>query len=143
MEPTQHSAEAMLRGAGAVETAVRASAPREHPLYDGMGITVLLVGLAVDLNDAGGAASAVGASLVLLALAVTVVTNALYYRRYRQVRSRTTPLWLEGMLGLVSAGALFSLGLALDDTVAYSFTLGGVAGAAPFLLWALRLRRSA
>ena len=143
MEPTQQDAEAMLRGAGEIETAVRAGAPQEYPLYVGMGLTILLLGLAVDLNDAGGVASVVGATLVLVALAVTVGTNLRYLRRYRQVRTRSTPKWLEWALGLWSAAALFSLGILLDGTIGFSFTLGGIVGAVPFLLWAERLRRTA
>jgi len=133
----------MLRGAGEIETAVRAGAPQECPLYVGMGLTVLLLGLAVDLNDAGGVASVVGATLVLVALAVTLGTNLRYLRRYRQVRSRSTPKWLEWALGLWSAVALFSFGLLLEGTIGYSFTLGGIVGAVPFLLWAEWLRRTA
>ena len=92
MEPTKHDAEAMLKGAGEIETAVRARAPQEHPLYLGMGLTILLVGLAVDFNDADGVASVVGATLALVALAVTVVgTNLPYLRRYRQVRNPEDP----------------------------------------------------
>lgn len=133
----------MLKDAGEIETAVRARAPQEHPLYVGMGLTILLVGLACDLNDAGGVAGVVGATLVLVAVAVTVGTNVPYLRRYRQVRMRRTPKWLEWALGLWSAAALFLLGVPLDGTIGFSFTLGGIAGAVPFLLWAQRLRRAA
>jgi hypothetical protein len=143
MEPTKQDAEAMLQGAGEIETAVRARAPQEYPLYVGMGLTILLIGLAVDLNDAGGVASVLGATLVVAALAVTVGTNLPYLRRYRQVRNRRTPMWLEWALGHWSAAALFSLGTLLEDTVSFSFTLGGIVGAVPFLLWAQRLRRTA
>ena len=99
--------------------------------------------MAVDLNDAGGVASVVGATLVLVAFAVTVGTNLRYLRRYRKVRTRSTPKWLEWALGLWSAVALFSIGFLLDGTIGYSFTLGGIVGAVPFLLWAERLRRTA
>jgi uncharacterized membrane protein YfcA len=143
MEPTKQAAEAMLKDAGEIETAVRARAPKEHPLYVGMGLTILLLGVAIDLNDAGGVASAVGAALVLVALAVTVGTNLPYLRRYRQVRTRRTPMWLEWVLGLWSAAALFSMGVLLDGTIDFSFTLGGIVGAVPFLLWAQRLRATA
>ena len=143
MEPTRHDAEAMLQGAGAIETAVRARAPQEFPLYVGMGLTILFIGLAADLNDAGGAASVVGALLVLVALAVTVGTNLPYFRRYRQVRVRRTSKRVEWALGLWSAAALVGLGILLDGSIGFSFTLGGLVGAVPFLLWAQRLRRTA
>src|SRR5262245_56712179 len=106
MEPTRQNAEAMLQDAGKIETAVRARTLCEHPLYVGMGLTVLFIGLAVDLNDAGGVASVLGAALVVAAIAVTVGTNLPYLRRYRQVRKRRTPMWVEWALGLWSAAAL-------------------------------------
>ena len=143
MEPTKLDAEAMLKGAGEIERAVRAQAPQEYPLYVGMGLTILLIGLTVDLNDAGGVASVVGSILALVALAVTVGTNLAYLRRYRQVRMRSTPQWVEWALGLWAAAALFSFGILLDGTIAFSFTVGGIVGAVPFLLWARRLRRTA
>ncbi|HXH81187.1 hypothetical protein [Nocardioides sp.] len=132
----------MLKDAGEIGTAVRARCPQEHPLYVGMGLTILLVGVAVDLNAAGGVASMVGAALVVVALAVAVGTNVPYLRRYLQVRTRSTPNWLEWALGLWSAAALFLLGNLLDGTIGFSFTLGGIVGAVPFLLWAQQLRRT-
>ena len=143
MEPTKQDAEAMLTGAGEIETAVRSRAPQEYPLYVGMGLTILLIGLAADLNDVGGVASVVGAALALVALAVTVGTNLPYFRRYRQVRRRSTPKWVEWALGLWALAAVFFLGILLDDTIGFSFTLGGIVGAVPFLLWAQRLRHTA
>jgi membrane associated rhomboid family serine protease len=142
MEPTQQDAEAMLRGAGEVETAVRAGAPQELPLYVGMGITILFLGMAVDLSEAGELAGVVAAALVLIAFAVTVCTNLSYLRRYRQVRTRSTPKWVEWALGLWSAVAVLGLGFLLDGTIGLSFTLGGLLGAVPFMLWAERLRRT-
>ena len=66
-----------------------------------------------------------------------------YLRRYRQVRTRKTPKWLEWALAAWAAGALFLLGILLDGTIGFSFTLGGIVGAVPFVLWGERLRRTA
>jgi hypothetical protein len=144
MEPTKQDAKAMLEDAGTIETAVRARAPQEYPLYVGMGLTIVLIGLVSDLNDGAGVASVVGAALALVVIvAVTVGTNVPYLRRHLQVRTRSTPKWLEWALGLWSAAALFSLGILLDGTIGFSFTLGGIVGAVPFQLWAQRLRRTA
>ncbi len=144
MEPKKQDAEAMLRDAAEVESAVRAQAPQEPPLYVAMGLTLLLYGLAIDLNDnSGGVAGLLGVTLVVVAVAVTVGTNLPYLRRWRQVRTRSTPMWLEWALGLWSAAVLFSLGILLDGTIGFSFTLGGLLGAVPTLLWARRLRRGA
>ncbi len=142
MEPQKQDAEAMLKDAGEVESAVRARAPQEYPVYVGMGVTILLFGMAIDLNDnSGGVAGLVGMALVLVAVAITVGTNLPYLRRSRQVRTRSTPMWLEWALGLWSAVAIFSCGILLDDSIGFSYTLGGMVGAVPILLWARRLRR--
>ncbi len=143
MEPTKQDAEAMLKDAGEVGTAVRARAPREYPLYVAAGTTILFLGAAVDLSVAGGMAGVVGTILVAVALAITVATNGAYYLRYRQVRARSTPMRVEWALGLWGFAAVVSLGLALAGATGLSFTLGGLAGAVPFLLWAQRLRRTA
>lgn len=134
----------MLTDAAEVESAVRAGAPQEYPVYAAMGLTLLLFGMAIDLNDnSGGVAGLLGVTLVVVAVAVTVGTNLPYLRRWRRVRARSTPMWLEWALGLWSAAALFSVGSLLDDTLGFSFTLGAIVGAAPTLLWARRLRRGA
>lgn len=145
MEPTKQDAEAMLKDAGEIESAVRARAPREHPLYFAMGLACLLNGLFFDLggdNDSVAAAAAVAVLAVVL-LAVVATTHLPYWRRYRQVRKRNTPKWLEWALAAWAAAALFLLGFLLDATTGFAFTLGGIVGAAPFLLWAERLRRTA
>lgn len=143
MERTKQDAEAMLRDAGQVETAVRARAPQEYPLYVAIGLTILLIGLARDLSVAGEVATVVSTALVVVAFAVTVAANLPYMRRYRQVRVRRTPSWVEWALGLWSVAAFFCLGMLLDAAIGFSFTLGAVVGAVPFLLWAQRLRRAA
>ena len=99
--------------------------------------------MAVDLNDAGGVASVVGATSCWSPSPSRLGPMLRYLRRYRQVRTRSTPKWLEWALGLWSAVALFSIGFLLDGTIGFSFTLGGIVGAVPFLLWAERLRRTA
>ena len=144
MEPTRQNAEAMLKGAEETGSAVRARAPQEAPLYFAMGLGYVCLGLFFDLgdNDNAGAAVAVAVLAVVL-LAVMVGTHVPYWRRYRQVRTRRTPMWLECALAAWAAAALVLLGSLLDDTIGFSFTLGGAVGAAPFLLWAERLRRTA
>jgi hypothetical protein len=145
MEPTRQDAEAMLKDAGGIETAVRARAPQEHPLYFATGLAYVLGGLAFDLgggDDSGGAAAALTVVGVVL-LAVMSATHVPYWRRYRQVRKRSTPMRLEWVLAAWGAVALFALGNLLNDTIGFAFTLGGIVGAAPSLLWAERLRRTA
>ncbi|MGA9747167.1 MAG: hypothetical protein WBQ50_06910 [Nocardioides sp.] len=144
MASKKHEAEALLTDAAEVGSAVRARAPQEYPVYMAMGLTLLLLGMAIDLNDnSGGAAGLLGVTLVVVAVAVTAGTNLPYLRRWRQVRARRTPMWVEWALGLWGAAALFSLGSLLDGTIGFSFTLGAIVGAVPTLLWARRLRRGA
>ena len=143
MEPTRQDAEAMLKDAGGIETAVRARAPQEHPLYFATGLVFVLAGLLFDLGgDNSGAAVAVTVVGVLV-LAVMAGTHVPYWRRYRQVRTRSTPKWLEWALAACGAAALFGLGILLNGTIGFAFTLGGIVGAVPSLLWAWRLRRTA
>jgi hypothetical protein len=149
MEPTKQDAEAMLAGAGGIESAVRARAPQEYPLYFAMGLTFLLGGPIFDLTRAGdggdyGAAATVAVLVVaVVAIAVMLATHVPYWRRYRQVRIRSTPMWLEWALGAWFAAALFGLGTLLNGTIDFSGTLGGIVAAVPCLLWAERLRRTA
>ncbi|HEX8508310.1 MAG TPA: hypothetical protein VF635_02255 [Propionibacteriaceae bacterium] len=145
MEPTKHDAEARLKDAEEMETAVRARTPQEHRLYFATGLAFLLYGPVLDLIDDGtNPGATVAAPLIVVAiLAVTVATHLPYWRRYRQVRTRRTPKWLEWALAAWGAAALLGLGILLNGTIGYAFTLGGIVGAVPSLLWAQRLQRTA
>lgn len=144
MEPTRQDAEAMLKDAGGIESAVRARAPQEHPLYFATGLVYVLAGLLFDLGGDSGDSAGVAVTVVgVVVLAVMAGTHVPYWRRYRQVRTRRTPKWLEWALAAWGAAALFVLGILLNDTIGFAFTLGGVVGAVPSLLWAARLRRTA
>ncbi|HEY5788243.1 MAG TPA: hypothetical protein VIT65_26095 [Microlunatus sp.] len=134
----------MLKDASGIQSAVRSRAPREHPLYFATAFVYVLAGLLFDLggDESGGAAVAVTVVGVLV-LAVMAGTHLPYWRRYRQVRTRRTPMWLEWALAAWGAAALFVLGILLNGTIGFAFTLGGIVGAVPSLLWAERLRRTA
>lgn len=146
MEPTRQDAEAMLAEAGGIESAVRARTPQEHPLYLWSGLALVPVGLVLDLNrgrDSDSLIATVVGILAMMALAAFVVVHVHYWRRYRQVRVRRTPSWLEWALAAWGAAALFGLGFLLAGVIGFAFTLGGIVGAVPTLLWAERLRRTA
>jgi hypothetical protein len=146
MKPTKQDAETMLTGAGRIESAVRARAPREYPLYLWAGLTPVLAGLVLDLNrgdDSDSVLATVVGIVGLVIVAAFVAVHVLYWRRYRQVRRRRTSVRLEWALAAWSAAALFGLGFLLADTLGFAFTLGGIVGAVPTLLWAERLRRTA
>lgn len=143
MEPAKQDAAAMLQGASGVESAVRARAPREHPLYFATGAVYALAGVVLDLGDSDGGGPAVAVTTAGVALiTVMVITHVPYWLRHRQVRTRSTPTWLEWLLAGWGAAALFVLGILLTDTIDLAFTLGGLVGAVPSLLWAERLRRN-
>ncbi|WP_148077099.1 hypothetical protein [Nocardioides aurantiacus] len=104
----------------------------------------VLAGLIFDITGnagSGGAAVALTVAWVLL-VGVMVATHIPYWRRYRQVRKRSTPKWVEWTLAAWGVAALFVLGILLDGSIGYAFALGGVVGAVPSLLWAERLRRT-
>lgn len=144
MEPTRQNAEAMLTNAGEIETAVRARSPREHPLYFATGLVYVLAGLLFDLGSGTSGGSAVAVAVIGMALfAVMAATHVPYWRRYRRVRRRSTPKWLEWAFAVWGAAALFVLGILLNGTIGFAFTLGGIVGAVPSLLWAEQLRRTA
>jgi len=146
MEPTKRDAETLLTGAGRVESAVRARAPREYPAYLWTGVTPVLAGMIFDLNRGGDGDSAVATVvgiLLMVVLAAFVAVHVRYWRRYRQVRRRSTSKRLEWALAAWSAAALFGLGFLLADTTGIAYTVGGIVGAVPTLLWAERLRRTA
>lgn len=116
------------------------------PLYFAMGLVFVLAGLLVDLgggdDDSGGAGVAAVTVVGVVVLAVMVATHVPYWLRYRQVRKRSTPKWVEWALAAWGAAALSVLGILLNGTVVFAFTLGGIVGAVPSLLWAERLRRT-
>lgn len=144
MEPTKQDAETMLTGAGAIGSAVRARVPEEAPLYLWTGLVPLFAGLVIDLNRDGDSTMAtVAGILAMLALAGFLTVHFLYWRRYRQVRMRGTPKWVEWALAAWSVIALFGLGSLLDGSIDVAYTLGGLLGSVPTLLWAERLRRTA
>lgn len=143
MEPTRQDAEAMLEDAGGIESAVRDRAPREHPLYFATGLVFVLTGLLFDLGGGDSRSSAVAVTVMLvIVLAVMAGTHFPYWLRYRHVRKRSTSKLLEWALALWGAAALFVLGIQLDGTIGFGFTLGGIVGSVPSLLWAERLRRT-
>ena len=146
MEPTKQDAEAMLKDAGEIQSAVRARTPQEHPLYFAMGLAIRVLRAVLRSRRRQRQRRLRRyrwpCSWWSL-LAVMVGTHVPYLRRYRQVRMRSTPMWLAWALAAWAAAALFLLGILLDGTIGFAFTLGGILGAAPFLLWAERLRSTA
>ena len=140
MEPTKQDAEAMLEEAGGIQLAVRARTPREHMPFFAWGLSMALFGLVRDLGDD----SVLGGILQWVAIAVGVGLLVNYMRHSRQVRvSPRTPTWLALALGAWALAASLLLPGLLDSTIDFAYTLGGILGAVPLLLWAERLRKNA
>lgn len=140
MEPTRQDAEAMLKDASGIQLAVRARTPREHVPFLAWGLLVAMVGPVRDLGDH----SVVGGILQWVALAVPVAILLTYLRQSRRVRVReSSPKWLGPALAVWVVAIAWVLPGLLDGTVDFAYSLGGILGAAPLLLWAERLRRNA
>jgi membrane associated rhomboid family serine protease len=140
MEPTKQDAEAMLEEAGGIQVAVRARTPREHVPFLAWGLLVALFGPIRDLGDD----SVLGGILLWVAPAVSAAILVSYLRRCRQVRVRPrTPNWLALAFGAWVVAATAVLPGLVDGAISFAYSLGGVLGAAPLVLWAERLRRNA
>ena len=140
MEPTKQDAEAMLNEAGGIQLAVRARTPREYVPFFAYGL--LLAGLAPmrDLGD-DSAVAGIGQWIVIGGAVALLIT---YLRLYRQVRvSPRTPTWLALTFGAWVITAETFLPRLLDGTIDFAYTLAGVLAAAPLLVWAEWLRKTA
>ncbi len=130
----------MLEQAGGIQLAVRARTPREHVPFLAWGLFVALFGPIRDLGDD----SVLGGILLWVAPAVSAAILVTYLRRSRQVRVRPrTPNWLALAFGAWVVAATAVLQGLVDGTISFAYSLGGVLGAAPLVLWAKRLRRNA
>jgi membrane associated rhomboid family serine protease len=140
MEPTKQDAAAMLEEAGGIQLAVRTRTPKEHVPYFAWGLSMALLWPIRDLGDD----SVLGGILMWIVMGGAVALLITYLRQFRQVRVRPrTPIWLALALGAwVVAATTFLPGL-LDGTTNFAYSLGGILGAVPLLLWAERLRRNA
>ena len=133
----------MLNQAGGIELAVRARTPKEHVLYFAYGLLLVLLAPIRDLGDdsvVGGIGQWV-ALAVVFGLLVLLIT---YVRQFRQVRvSPRTPIWLALAFGAWVVPVTTFLPGPLDGTIDFASTLAGVLAAAPLLVWAEWLRRTA
>jgi len=140
MEPTKQDAEAMLNEAGGIQLAVRTRTPKEHVPYFVWGLSMALLWPINDLGDD----SVVGGILQWLVIGGAVALLITYVRQFRQVRVRPrTPTWLALALGAWVVAVTTFLPRLLDGTIDFAYTLTGVVAAAPLLLWAEHLRRTA
>ena len=130
----------MLNEAGGIQLAVRTRTPKEHVPYFVWGLSMALLWPLRDLGD-DSVGAGLGQWIVMGGAAAVLVTHL---RLYRQVRvSPRTPIWLAlALIPWALAASLFLPGL-LDGTIDFAYTLGGIVAAAPILVWAEYLRRTA
>jgi hypothetical protein len=127
----------MLGEADRAGRAVQRRAPKEHVAFIGWALFNALVIPGFDVFDR----AVWGWVTIGVAVAGFVATFAYFATRSIQVEVRQqSAWWVWPLLGLWIALASL-LGPALDDEVAFSYTLAGLVGAAPLLAWGLRLRR--
>ena len=131
----------MLNEAGGIQLAVRSRTPKEHVPVLRRAVSSWR-GLAPirDLGD-DSVVAGIGQWIVIGGAVALLVT---YLRLSRQVRvSPRTPSWLAVAFGAwVIAVSTFLPGL-LDGTIDFAYTLAGVVAAAPLLVWAEWLRKTA
>jgi hypothetical protein len=140
MEPTKQDAEAMLNEAGGIQLAVRARTPREHVPFFAYGLLLALLAPIRDLGD-DSVVGGIGQWIVMGGVVAVLIT---YVRQFRQVRVRPrTPTWLALALGAWVVAVTTFLPRLFDGTIDFAYTLTGVVAAAPLLVWAEHLRRTA
>ncbi len=136
MGPTKQEAQAMLADAGHARQAVHARTPKEHAPFFAWGAFLALMIPGFDIFDR----SVWGWITLAVALALLVATGAYHLARSRDVRvAERTPSWTWFALtvGTLLGGVIAE---GLDDTIAFSYVLGGVLSAMPLLVWGQRLR---
>lgn len=139
MEPNKQDAEMMLAHAGQAQRAVSARTPKEHVPFIAWGAFMAILVPGFDLVDR----TTWGWTTIAVAVALFAATGAYFVARERQVRvADRTPSWTWVALtaGVCLGGAVAEV---LDDSLAFSYVLGGVIAAVPLLLWGERLRRGA
>ena len=140
MEPTKQDAEAMLNQAGGIQRAVRTRTPKEHVPFFAWGLSMALLWPLRDLGD-DSVVAGIGQWIVMGGAVALLVT---YWRQFRQVRVRPrTPIWLALALGAWVVAVTTFLPRLLDGTIDFAYTLTGLVTAAPLLVWAEQLRRTA
>lgn len=130
----------MLQEAGGIQLAVQAGTPREYVPFLAWGLLLALLGPVQDLGDN----SAVGGVLMWVGLVAPAAVIVTYLRQLGQVRVKPrTPSWLAVAFAAWAIAITIALPRVLDDHISFAYTLGGILGAAPLLLWALKLRSNA
>ena len=130
----------MLNEAGGIQLAVRTRTPKEHVPYFAYGLLSALLWPLRDLGD-DSVVAGIGQWIVMGGAAAVLIT---YARQFRQVRvSPRTPIWLALAFGAWAVPVTTFLPRLLDGTIDFAYTLTGVVAAAPILVWAEHLRRTA
>jgi hypothetical protein len=139
VDMTQENAAKLLVEADQAGRAVERRAPKEYAPFIGWGLFNAVVIPGFDFFDR----SMWGWITIGVAVVGFFATFAYFALRSMRVEvKQRSPWWIWPVLGLWIALASV-LGSALDDETAFSYTLAGLIGAVPLLLWGLRLWRRA
>lgn len=138
MEPTKQEAQAMLTAAGHTGQAVHARLPKEHVPFFAWGAFLALVIPGFDIFDR----TVWGFTTLAVTLALFLATGLYYAVRSRDVRvTDRSPSWTWAAMTVgMCVGGVIAEGL--DDTLAFSYVIGGLLSAVPLLVWGQRLRTS-
>lgn len=139
MQPTKEEARAMLADAGRAGSAVRARSPKQHVPFLAWGAFMAIVIPGFDLIDR----TTWGWATVAVAVVLFAATAVYFVARERHVRveDHTPPwTWVALTAGVCAGGAIAE---GLDDAIAFSYVIGGILAAVPFLIWGARLRTGA
>lgn len=139
MKPTKQEAEIMLANAGQTRRTVHARTPKEHIPFLAWGALMAIVIPGFDIVDR----AVWGWTTMAVGLALFAATAVYFVVRERDVHGADrTPTWTWVALtaGVCVGGAIAE---GLDDSIAFSYIIGGIVSAIPLLVWGLRLRRDA
>jgi hypothetical protein len=139
MEPTKQEAETMLADAGQTRRAVHARTPKEHLPFFAWGAFLAIMIPGFDIFDR----AVWGWTTIAVAAAGLLATGLYFAARSRDVRvAERTPSWTWVAFSVsICVGGVIAEGL--DQTILFSYVLGGVLSAVPLFIWGLHLRREA
>ncbi len=138
MDVTKQEARDLLRGAQRATGAVASQSPKEHLHFWGWGLFLVLVIPGFDLFDR----TVWGWVAIGVAVTLAATTGLYYLLQTRTVRpTESSPMWVwPALTAWMSGCALLSIGL--NNSLTFSYALGGILAALAFVGWGERVRRT-
>ena len=137
MEPTKEEAETMLVEAGRTRRAIYARSPKEYLPFIGWGAFLAIMIPGFDIFDR----SVWGLATIAVAGAGLLATALYFVVRSRDVRvADQTPVWAWVAFSVsICVGGFIAEGL--DQTISFSYILGGIVSATSLILCGLHIRK--